>query len=110
MQSLEHSMNILVDNWREARLVDLTCRNFAVATSQYTIYWGLLSIAVTFSLIRNSLVNDHRLKAVASAYGLKPDWVGPGGQLASWLDDFEVVVRYLGLLTSSVTLPIVATQ
>ena len=26
-------------------------------------------------------VNDHRLKAVASGYGLKPDWVGPRGRL-----------------------------
>ena len=50
-------------------------------------------------------VNDHRLKAVASAYGLKPDWVGPGGRLASWLDDFEVVVRYLGLLILNIFLP-----
>ncbi len=27
-------------------------------------------------------VNDHRLKAVASSYGLKPDLVGPKGRLA----------------------------
>ena len=27
-------------------------------------------------------VNDHRLKAVASGYGLKPDLVGPEGRLA----------------------------
>ena len=37
-------------------------------------------------------VYDHRVKAVASGYGLKPDLVGPGGGLANWPDDFEVVV------------------
>ena len=55
--------------------------------------------------VRGVAVNDHRLKAVASAYGLKPDWVGPGGRLASWLDNFEVVVRYLGLLILNIFLP-----
>ena len=49
-------------------------------------------------------MNDHRLKAVASAYGLKPDWSaqGPTRQL---VDDFEVVVRYLGLLILNIFLP-----
>ena len=28
-------------------------------------------------------VNDHRLKAVASSYGLKPDCVGPEGRLVA---------------------------
>src|SRR5271166_3777771 len=50
-------------------------------------------------------VNDHRLKAVASGYGLKPDWVGPGGRLANWLDDFEVVVGNLRLLILNIFLP-----
>src|SRR5271166_4753333 len=50
-------------------------------------------------------VNDHRLKAVASGYGLKPDWVGPKGRLASWPDDFEVVVGNLGLLILNILLP-----
>ena len=50
-------------------------------------------------------VNDHRLKAVASGYGLKPDWVGPKGRLANSLDDFEVVVGNLGLLILNILLP-----
>lgn len=41
-------------------------------------------------------MNDHRLKPVASGYGLKPDQVGPAGRLA--LDDLEVVVRRFRLL------------
>src|SRR5271166_2418506 len=50
-------------------------------------------------------VNDHRLKAVASGYGLKPDWVGPRGRLANGLDDFEVVVGNLRLLILNIFLP-----
>ncbi len=50
-------------------------------------------------------MNDHRLKAVASGYGLTPDWVGPGGRLANWLDHFEVVVGNLRLLVLNVFLP-----
>ena len=56
-------------------------------------------------IVAASWVNDHRLKAVASAYGLKPDWVGREGRRANWLDDFEVVVGNLGLLILNVFLP-----
>ena len=36
---------------------------------------ALAAAAIDMFLAR--VVNDHRLKAVASAFGLKPDWVGP---------------------------------
>ena len=73
----------------------------------------LAAHAVDYSASNNFLytavawanVNDHRLKAVASGYGLKPDWVGPKGRLANSLDDFEVVVGNLGLLILNILLP-----
>ena len=59
-------------------------------------------------------MNDHRLKPVASGYGLKPDQVGPAGRL---LHNLEVIVWYFRFLIldiflplSSVTLPLVSTQ
>jgi hypothetical protein len=38
---------------------------------------AVTAIATMFIAWFTLTVNDHRLKAVASAYGLKPDWVGP---------------------------------
>src|SRR5262252_4785834 len=46
----------------------------------------------------------HRLKAVASGYGSKPDWSAFGGHGAS-LGDVEVVVRFRGRLVLDVVNP-----
>ena len=48
-------------------------------------------------------MNDHRLKPVASGYGLKPDHVSPSGRRA--LYDLEVVVWGFRFLILYVFLP-----
>ena len=56
------------------------------------------------TIFENIHVNDHRLKAVASSYGLKPDWWAQRADSPS-LHNFEVVVGDLGLLILDILLP-----